>query len=136
MPSPHSNRSLGELKDVKCETKIVPSFFEYIKAGFKISLIGTIDFTYSNRTTRNPSSLHYIGNPKNQYINCLTSVTKILDKYDSDGKYPFFGFGAIPTFMGATEVSHCFPLNGNTADPHITGVDNVLATYKELVNQV
>jgi hypothetical protein len=79
MSSPLISKPLGELKVVKCESKIVPSFSEYIKAGFKISLIGAIDFTYSNGTASNPSSLHYVGNPSNQYINCLSAVTKILD---------------------------------------------------------
>lgn len=99
-------------------------------------MIGAIDFTYSNGNASNPTSLHYVGNPKNQYLNCLTAVTSILDQYDSDGKYPFYGFGAIPTFMGATEVSDCFPLNGNINDPHITGIDGVVAAYCEKVGWV
>lgn len=124
----------ASLKVVSCVPKLTPSFTDYIKANFKISLIGAIDFTYSNGTASNPSSLHYIGNPHNQYINCLTEVTKILHQYDSDGKYPFYGFGGIPTYMGATDVSYCFPLNGNAGDAQIQGVENVIATYKQRVS--
>jgi len=77
--------------------------------------MGAIDFTYSNGAVSSPKSLHFLdkGN-NNQYTRCLRAVTTILDQYDSDKKYPFFGFGAIPEFMKETEVSHCFPLNGNT----------------------
>ena len=73
------SQPLGELKIIKCESKTSPSFSEYLKAGFKISMIGAIDFTYSNGNASNPTSLHYVGNPKNQYLNCLTAVTSILD---------------------------------------------------------
>lgn len=59
-----------------------------------------------------------------------------MDQYDSDGQYPFYGFGAIPSFMGVSNVSYCFPLNGNARDPHIAGVNNVIATYKQRVSQV
>jgi hypothetical protein len=73
------SQPLGELKIIKCVSKTTPSFSDYLKAGFKISLIGAIDFTYSNGNASNPTSLHYVGNPKNQYLNCLTAVTSILD---------------------------------------------------------
>ena len=33
--------------------------------------------------------------------------------------------------MGATEVSHCFPLNGNIVDPTIEGAECVIANYRE-----
>ena len=65
MFSPKDKTQLGELKVVKCESKTIPSFSEYMTSGYKISLIGAIDFTYSNGTASNPSSLHFVGNPKN-----------------------------------------------------------------------
>ena len=60
MNSDVNKTTLGELKVVKCESKTIPSFSEYIKSGFKISLVGAIDFTYSNGTASNPTSLHYV----------------------------------------------------------------------------
>jgi len=39
--------------------------------------------------------------------------------YDGDKNIPLFGFGGIP--KGATEVSHCFPINGNYDNPEISG---------------
>lgn len=39
----------------------VPTFSEYLRDGYEISLIGAIDFTYSNGLQTNPSSLHHVG---------------------------------------------------------------------------
>ena len=96
---------------VHCEYENVPTFTDYRGDGYDISLIGAIDFTYSNGLQNNPNSYHHISE-QNQYIQAINSVGKILDQYDSDKVYPIYGFGGAPTFMGSNEVSHCFPLNG------------------------
>lgn len=69
-------------------------------------------------------------------MKCLKAVTTILDQYDSDGKYPFFGFGGVPEYMGMTQVSHCFPLNGVKESPSIHGVDNLLEAYKKALPKI
>lgn len=67
-----------------------------MKDGVEISLIGAIDFTHSNGAPTNPNSLHYIGDDKkNQYEQAIEAVGNILSNYDSDKKYPFYGFGAV-----------------------------------------
>lgn len=38
--------------------------------------------------------------------------------------------------MNQTHVSHCFPLNGNDSLPEITGIDEVLNTYRNVVQHV
>lgn len=81
--------------------------------------MGAIDFTYSNGDQKSSKSLHFVRDNSNQYLSCLKSVVNILAQYDSDGKYPFYGFGAIPEYMGATEVSDCFPLNGDVNNPNV-----------------
>jgi hypothetical protein len=45
---------------VHCEYENVPTFTDYRGDGYDISLIGAIDFTYSNGLQNNPSSLHHI----------------------------------------------------------------------------
>jgi len=95
--------------------------------------MGAIDFTYSNGTASNPTSLHYNGE-NNQYLQAIKAVGEILCEYDSDHKYPFFGFGGVPP--NQTEVSHCFPLNGNSSNPEIQTIDSVIETYKDQVNQI
>lgn len=47
-----------------------------------------------------------------------------------------FGFGGIPRHMGLNSVSHCFPLNGNTSDPRIQGVEGICAAYRQTLAQI
>jgi copine 5/8/9 len=56
------------------------------------------------------------------------SVGEIVAPYDSDNKFPVYGFGAkIP---GSTRaVSHCFPLTYNTVDAEVFGVQGILNAY-------
>ena len=129
------SKKIAKLIVNKCDTEHIPSFTDYIKSGWQISLIGAIDFTYSNGMPSNPTSLHYTGN-QNQYIEAIRAVGDILNNYDSDHQYPFYGFGGVPEFMNETEVSHCFPLNGNWSNPEIVGVDSVLDTYRENVSKI
>ena len=126
----------GEIKSSllvrSVEVSPVVTFAELLKQGVQISLIGAIDFTYSNGGATNPSSLHYVCPGKqNQYEQALEAVGTILANYDSDQQYPFYGFGAIPP--GQKEVSHCFPISG---DQQIKGIDNVLAAYRALAPKV
>lgn len=44
----------------KVEITDIPSFSDYLKEGMQISLIGAIDFSYSNGAAENPNSLHNI----------------------------------------------------------------------------
>lgn len=113
----------------------MPTFTDYLRDGYQVSLIGAVDFTYSNGLQSNPSSLHHTGT-ENQYMKAIRSVGEILHQYDSDKVYPFYGFGGAPTFMGSEQVSHCFPLNGNEANAEIAGIDNVINTYKDVAKNV
>lgn len=90
-----------------------PSFYDFLHSGWEINLTVAVDFTSSNGTPNFPDSLHYINPMKpNQYQSALYSVGNILQNYDTDKKIPAFGFGAIPSYTGHSEVSHCFHLNG------------------------
>jgi hypothetical protein len=124
----------GSVKFNKVESSRIPSFSHYMQSGYQISLIGAIDFTYSNGAPSNPTSLHSLEGGANQYEACLKAVTDILDQYDSDKKYPFYGFGGIPEYMNWAHISHCFPLNGDVGNPEICGVDQVLAHYRSNLN--
>ena len=88
-----------------------------------------IDYTGSNGDPVESDSLHYLG-PNNQYEKALMNVGTVIEAYDYDKNFPVFGFGGIPLSMGAKEVSHCFPMNGNSANPNIFTVQNIVATYK------
>ena len=48
-------------------------------------------------------------------------MVTILADYDSDQQFPAFGFGArADQFEG---MSHCFPLNFNTDQPKVNGLE-------------
>jgi hypothetical protein len=46
--------------------------------------------------------------------------------YDYDKLVPVYGFGAKvnhPNLSSEGKVHHCFPINGNTANPNLYGID-------------
>ena len=108
----------------------MPNMVDYLRSGWEVNLIAAIDFTFSNGHATNPSSLHYCGDPEsedivqNPYSEALSTVGRVLSEYDSDKKYPIFGFGGIPKWQQTNEdympqVNHCFALNGNEKDAEI-----------------
>ena len=105
---------------------IRPTFLDYLRSGWQISLVGAIDYTASNGNPSNPSSLHFQGNRPNQYEVALSNVGSILEPYDNDRSFPVFGFGGIPRHMNINSVSHCFSLNGNPENPNIVGVEGIV----------
>ena len=94
-----------------------------------------IDYTASNGEITVPGSLHELG-PNNQYFNAITMVGSVIEPYDSDAMFPVFGFGGIPRHMGINGVSHCFAVNGNSANPQINGVQGILETYQSTLRQI
>ena len=126
------------MKVEKCSLQPIPTFSDYLKFGHEVSLIGAIDFTYSNGPPSLSSSLHtQVEGGENQYEQAIKAVGGILDHYDSDKKYPFFGFGGIPTYMeDQNTVNDCFPLNGDEENPEIEGIDNVIECYRQNVNRI
>ena len=64
-------------------TETISSFLDYINAGMNINLTIGVDFTGSNGDPRYKESLHYIGDKsKNQYLNAISEVGKILLNFD------------------------------------------------------
>ena len=108
-----------------------PSFYDFLRSGWQMSLTVAVDFTGSNGDPADYSSLHY-RNPSgqlNQYETALTNVGSILVNYDSDQLIPAFGFGGVPGYFGTGEVSHCFHLNGQE-NPQWIGVKGLVEAYK------
>ena len=125
----------GVVKFLKFEIEEEPSFLDYIRGGCEIGLVVGIDFTASNGNPNYAGSLHY-RNPyePNEYAKAIMAICDILACYDSDQKFPCFGFGAkIPP---NNQVSHCFPLNGNYGDPEVVGVQGILDAYYAALNNV
>ncbi|KAH1235518.1 Protein BONZAI 1 [Glycine max] len=97
----------------KFSESIQYSFLDYLAGGFELNFMVAIDFTASNGNPRLPDSLHYIdpsGRP-NAYQRAVLEVGEVLQYYDSDKRFPTWGFGARPI---DAPVSHCFNLNGSS----------------------
>ncbi|GJJ74601.1 hypothetical protein EMPS_06959 [Entomortierella parvispora] len=105
-----------------------PSFLDFLAGGGTIGLTVAIDFTQSNGDPRQPNSLHYRSpHGENDYSRAIRSVGNILQCYDSDKKFPVYGYGGR---LGVPPtVRHCFPLNGNPVNPEVYGVDGILQAY-------
>ena len=112
-----------------------PDFVNYLRSGWSVSVFGAIDFTASNGDPRNPNSLHFRG-AKSQYEQAITNVGEIIQQYDTDKRFPFYGFGAKVPDMDPERISHCFPINGKPWDPEIYTINNVVKTYKETLKTI
>lgn len=75
-----------------------PTFIDYLRSGWAISLVAAIDYTASNGDPRMENSLHYLGG-NNQYEKALYNVGMVVEPYDSDRSFPVFGFGGIPKHL-------------------------------------
>eukprot|EP00977_Amphora_coffeiformis_P015198 scaffold4442_cov125-Amphora_coffeaeformis.AAC.29 len=105
-----------------------PQFVDYISGGCELELCIAIDFTGSNGDPRIPGTLHYMNpNPAqlNDYEKALTAVGGIIAKYDTDQKFPVWGFGA--KYGGA--IQHCFRI-GDAEE--LDGIHGVLQAYRNI----
>ena len=112
-----------------------PTFMEYLAGGLEISLVVGIDMTASNGEPTDPRSLHYRGGAApNAYQTALQAVGAVLAPYDSDGRIPAYGYGALlPPY---NVVSHCFALGGSPDSPACDGVAGVLQAYDTALKSV
>merc|ERR550539_1918517 len=102
-----------------------PTFLNYINGGCEMQLCLAIDFTGSNGDPRKPGTLHYLspdGRTMNDYEKAISSIGGILADFDTDKKFPVWGFGA--KYSG--QVYHLFQC-GQSAE--VDGVRGVLDAY-------
>jgi len=104
-----------------------PEFIDYLTGGCQISLAVAIDFTASNGDPRVPGTPHYFhtaGSKQwNDYEKAIFAVGSILAKYDSDNKFPVWGFGAKYN----DKVRHCFQCG---TDVEVEGVQGIMDAYR------
>lgn len=99
-------------------------FADYISGGCQLRVIVAIDYTASNGDPRKEDSLHHFKkNGMNAYEATIAKVCSILSEFDSDQKYPVWGFGAKKN----GKLSQCFPV-GEAEE--VEGVDGILDAYK------
>ncbi|KAK9117713.1 hypothetical protein Sjap_016660 [Stephania japonica] len=119
----------------KFSESIHRTFLDYIAGGCELNFMVAIDFTASNGNPRLPDSLHYIdpsGRP-NAYQRAILEVGEVLQFYDSDKKFPAWGFGARPI---DGPVSHCFNLNGSNYQPEVEGIQGIMMAYTSALYNV
>ncbi|XP_047152446.1 protein BONZAI 3 isoform X2 [Vigna umbellata] len=102
------------------------SFIDYISNGFELNFMVAVDFT---------DSLHYIDphGRLNSYQKAIMEVGEVIQFYDSDKRFPAWGFGGkIP---GGT-ISHCFNLNGSPGGSEVVGVEGIMDAYGSALRSV
>jgi hypothetical protein len=86
-----------------------------------------IDFTASNGDPRQPGTPHYFHPPEskewNDYEKAIFAVGSILAKYDSDQRFPVWGFGA----KYSNVVRHCFQCG---SEVEVEGVQGIMDAYR------
>ena len=115
--------------------KIQYTFLDYLAFGYELNFMVAIDFTASNGNPRLPDSLHYIdpsGRP-NAYQRAILDVGEVLQFYDSDKRFPAWGFGARPI---DGPVSHCFNLNGSSTYCEVEGIQGIMMAYISALHNV
>lgn len=78
---------------------------------------------------RKEQSLHHFtrNGSRNEYEECIYQICNVLSTYDSDQRYPVYGFGA----KKHGTLSHCFALNETAAAAkEVQGVDGILHAYR------
>mmetsp|Transcript_193 Transcript_193/g.396 ORF Transcript_193/g.396 Transcript_193/m.396 type:complete len:609 (-) Transcript_193:236-2062(-) len=102
-----------------------PTFVDYISGSCELNMCVAIDFTGSNGDPRKPGTLHHFSptGQMNGYEKAIVGVGNILAKYDTDQRFPVYGFGA--KYGGI--VRHCFQV-GQEKEVH--GVKGILDGYR------
>ncbi|XP_010546102.1 PREDICTED: protein BONZAI 2-like [Tarenaya hassleriana] len=125
----HEDRTLkSQLYVDKFSETVQHTFLEYLASGFEMNFMVAIDFTASNGNPRLPDSLHYIdpSGRLNAYQRAIVEVGEVLQFYDSDKRFPSWGFGARPI---DGPVSHCFNLNGSGTYCEVEGIQGIMTAY-------
>lgn len=127
-PSAIENRvaemSMKEASSLPSASSSPPNFVDYISGGCELNVVVGIDFTGSNGDPRKAGTLHHLDpHSLNDYEKAIKSILGVLSKYDSDKKFPVYGFGA--KYDGV--VRHCFQCG---ATEEAVGVDGVLEAYR------
>ncbi|KAJ6974444.1 protein BONZAI 3 [Populus alba x Populus x berolinensis] len=136
IPSSHVREKVlkGQLFVDRFLEKEQYSFLDYISSGFELNFMVAVDFTASNGNPRNQDSLHYIdpSGRLNSYQQAIMEVGQVMQFYDSDRRFPAWGFGGKTP---AGTVSHCFNLNGS-ANFEVEGVEGIMDAYATALHNV
>ena len=137
--SPEANhRRLDAFESINIDS----SLSDFVKAGLHLRVMVGVDLTRSNGDPRANGSLHAVESDGsvgeyNEYAPVLRSVLSGLQEISAESMIdvPVYGFGAkLPP--SRTRVSHCFSLKGDYFNPLVSGVEDVLQAYTEVLEGV
>eukprot|EP01084_Bolivina_argentea_P057863 105676_1 len=142
--SRRKNKNYGELNIEQYSSINLASFLDYMQGELDMSLMVAIDFTGSNGDPRDQQSLHHFTQIKpSQYQLAIRQIGNILSDYDTDKKYPVWGFGAhfknvlIEGKEYWNGVKHAFNLNFQLSNPEIESINGIEQTYVSAIkNQI
>ena len=136
--NPEKKKKPGLVQIQKFSIENVPTFLDYLRGGVQLNVMVAIDFTASNGSPSQSSSLHYrnTNGQLNQYQKAIQGVCDILLCYDYDKQIPVYGFGGKPSGVSTGATSHCFPLNGNDRDASVSGLDGIMNAYDKALRKV
>eukprot|EP01080_Neovahlkampfia_damariscottae_P005671 gene5671-9492_t len=103
-------------------------FFDYLRSGLEISLMVAIDFSGGssygiNRFIKSIEEVDAtVEESTTDFEESIQVVGSVLDKYDSDHRYPVYGFGV--------EGCDWFACNGDNNNPEVEGIEGVIKAYK------
>lgn len=128
-----TNKKVGEFSFHNIEIVQMPTFLDYLKSGIKLTMVTSIDFSMSTKST----SLHHISkkdpNSMNEYEKCISSVGSILTKYDSSQKFEVYGFGFRHL---NSPVCHFFPLTFDENNKSVNGLQGILDVYRNALEAI
>lgn len=126
----------GTVRIVKFHISNSYTFLDYISAGVNINAVVAIDMSSTNGDPQDPRSLQYNARQSpNEYVRALREVGSVLAEYDTDKKFPAYGFSAClpPSF---DSMSYCFALSGLGSRPDCEGIDGVVDAYYAALDNV
>jgi Copine/C2 domain len=103
----------------------VPSLMDLMQKGLSIQTKMAVDYTASNGSPNQPSSLHFLNSDCNPYLDGIMKVGGATIEYDDNNDIDLVGFGGA--LDGSSDANHCFALR---APDGMVGLDRAVQTYK------
>ncbi|KAH8942030.1 hypothetical protein BDL97_14G077100 [Sphagnum fallax] len=132
---PGVSKTGGKFYVESCVITPIDSFLDYVTGGCELNFMVAVDFTASNGNPLQPDSLHYFdpSGRLNAYQTAIQAVGQTIHHYDTDKRFPCWGFGGRPI---DGPVSHCFALNGNNSNPVVDGIPGIMFAYSQALRNI
>ncbi|XP_068710536.1 copine-1-like [Montipora foliosa] len=124
----------GTLRILHCHLDKQFSLIDYVRGNCFIRMVCALDFTMSNGAPLTRDSLHTLDEERNEYVQTLEAIGKVLTTFGEDNKIPAYGFGAKATSTGP--LPYMFALDSEGAQLELEKIDNVIDAYWKRLEDV